>query len=539
MIVERVRTVMPDRGRVTRFAGFALVGLSGLVVNQTALWWFTESGGLHYLVSAIIATQLSSVWNFLLIDLLVFRGNERGRLIRFSWFLLMNNAWLLARGPLLVLFTEAFGIGYLMSNAIVLCTATLARFVIADDLIWRANEVAQSDEAQARFNYDIHGIVRIASDARLPELVYFRVEELRGAADIEITVDGSGFGGFRLRRLVARDDHAVRYVEHLGRFGFAVDIRLADLTQVNVSLPVARSPHVLYTNVAEPLLRWTFVRKGYALLHAACLEMDGKGTLITAQTDTGKTTTCLMSVQQHDAGFVSDDMVIVDGSGVALAFPKPLTISAHTLAAARTAPLPWRRRWWLQVQSRLHSKSGRRTGLAMSKVNLPVCTFNAWVQRLIPPPKFMIEELIPSARIVSSVRITHMGVIERGSTLVQPLFDLDSTANVLRENTEDAYGFPPYPLIAAVLANGDADLEDAVRRHLLDGLPVTRIRTSDRHWYEQLMLLTTETSFAAQIAVATPEDVGADANGAGVVVAVRNVLDAAAPNLLPDTQGTV
>ena len=323
-----------------------------------------------------------------------------------------------------------------------------------------------------RFHYDIHGIVRIASDVRLPELRYFGVAAFQNAADIDITVDGDGFGGLRRHRLVECDDHAVRYVEHLGRFGFAVDIRLGDVTSVQVSTLLRHSPHVLYTNVAEPLLRWTFVRKGYALVHAACLEMEGQGTLITAQTDTGKTTTCLMSVQHHDAGFVSDDMVIIDGSGTALAFPKPLTISAHTLQAARTAPLPWRRRWWLHVQSRLHSRNGRRTGLALSRMNLPVCTMNAWVQRVIPPPKFFIEELVPSARVVPQVRITHMGVIERGSTLVQPLFDLDSNLLVLRENTEDAYGFPPYPLIAAVLANGDVELEDAVRRHLLDGLPV-------------------------------------------------------------------
>ncbi|MDH4113707.1 MAG: hypothetical protein OEV60_13680, partial [Actinomycetota bacterium] len=390
----------------------------------------------------------------------------------------------------------------------------------------------------SRYSYDIHGIVRIVSDARLPELSFFRVEEMDGPPDIDICVSGDGFGGPRTRRLVERGDHAVRYVEQLGRFGFAVDIRMADPSRVQVSRPVARSPHVLYTNVAEPLLRWTFVRKGYALVHAACLEMDGKGTLITAQTDTGKTTTCLMSVQQHGAGFVSDDMVIIDGDGMALAFPKPLTISAHTLAAARTAPLPWRRRCWLQVQSRLHSKSGRRTGLALSKVNLPVCTMNAWVQRLIPPPKFTIEELVPSARIVPSVRITHMGVIERGSTLVQPLLDLDSNVLVLRENTEDAYGFPPYPLIAAVLANGDVALEDEVRRHLLDGLPVTRIRTSDRHWYEQLMLLTTETPFAVQT-------VNGELQGARVAdpgtggVPVRSTFDPIAPDLMHDVGGTV
>lgn len=535
---DRLRMTSARRARLSRFVAFAAVGLSGLIVNQVALWWFTESVGLHYVVSAVIATQFSSVWNFALVELFVFRGSERGRLARFLWFVLMNNAWLVLRGPLLVFLTEGIGIDYLVSNVIAIGTATAARFLIADDLIWREHASLEMRGSPQRYRYDIHGIVGIVSDARLPELAFFGVDELQDPPDIDIAVSGDGFGGPRGRRLVVREDHAVRYVEQLGRFGFAVDIRLDDASRVQVSRPVGRSPHVLYTNVAEPLLRWTFVRKGYALVHAACLEMDGKGTLITAQTDTGKTTTCLMSVQQHGAGFVSDDMVIVDGDGVALAFPKPLTISAHTLAAARTAPLPWRKRWWLQVQSRLHSKGGRRTGLALSKVNLPVCTMNAWVQRLIPPPKFTIEELVPSARIVPRVRITHMGVIERGSTLVQPLLDLDSNVLVLRENTEDAYGFPPYPLIAAVLANGDAALEDEVRRHLLDGLPVTRIRTSDRHWYEQLQLLTTETPFAVQMGKLDLHDARVADAGTGSVQ-VGRAFDPIGTDLLHDAGGTV
>lgn len=31
---------------------------------------------------------------------------------------------------------------------------------------------------------------------------------------------------------------------------------------------------MLYTNIIEPILRWTFVRKGFVLLHAACIAFD-------------------------------------------------------------------------------------------------------------------------------------------------------------------------------------------------------------------------------------------------------------------------
>ncbi|MDH4113698.1 MAG: GtrA family protein, partial [Actinomycetota bacterium] len=190
MIVDRVRATVATRERLSRFVAFALVGLSGLVVNQVALWWFTETGGLHYLLSAVIATQLSSLWNFVLIESFVFRGNEEGRLTRLAWFLVMNNAWLLLRGPVLVLLTEGIGIGYLMSNAIAIGMATVVRFLVADDLIWRQRGAQPTLGTISRYSYDIHGIVRIVSDARLPELSFFRVEEMDGPPDIDICVSG-------------------------------------------------------------------------------------------------------------------------------------------------------------------------------------------------------------------------------------------------------------------------------------------------------------------------------------------------------------
>lgn len=502
------RPLAGDR-RLGRFQRFLLVGMSGLVVNQLALWVFTEFVGLHYLVSAVVATQCSTVWNFALSETWVFDGSSQGRVRRFVWFALMNNAWLLLRGPFLLLFTDGVGLNYLLSNFIVLGAATVLRFVIADGVIWPGGQdeaastlaAKEPDDGAPSFLYEIHGIIRISSQAVLPELAYFRVASLTAEPDIVLVIGSDGFGGLRRTPTLVKSDHLIEYVEHLGRWGFAMRIELGPTIRVQGARLLAKSPHVLYTSVVEPLLRWTFVEKGFALVHAACLEIEGRGALITAQTDTGKTTTCLMSVRTSGTGFVSDDMVIVDDEGTAFTFPKPLTISAHTLRAAKAAPLSRRRRLWLQIQGRLHSRSGRRTGLAMSRVNLPICTLNAWVQRMIPPPKFAIEELVPDARIVTSVPVTHMGLIERGTTLVQPLLDTDANVEVLRENTEDAYGFPPYPLIADALANGGQAREDRVRRRLLEGLPVTRIRTSDRHWYEQLLLVATEAPFAAQIPV--------------------------------------
>ena len=81
------------------------------------------------------------------------------------------------------------------------------------------------------------------------------------------------------------------------------------------------------------------VRKGYILAHAACLQIDGHGVLITARTDTGKTTTCLKSIKQQGVGLRVRRHGDHRPRGRALSYPKPLTISSHTLHAVKGAPM--------------------------------------------------------------------------------------------------------------------------------------------------------------------------------------------------------
>ena len=138
------------------------------------------------------------------------------------------------------------------------------------------------------WHYDIHGIVGITSESRLPELVRFQVPSLPDPADIEVVVSNEGFGGLRRTIDVIEEGSTVSYVEHLGRHGFAAKIDVDTLAHIQVSKMLRRSPHVAYTNVVEPVVRWAMVRKGYILAHAACLQIDGHGVLITARTDTGR-----------------------------------------------------------------------------------------------------------------------------------------------------------------------------------------------------------------------------------------------------------
>ncbi len=90
---------------------------------------------------------------------------------------------------------------------------------------------------------------------------------------------------------------------------------MGDTIRVVAGPMLTRSPHVLYTNVIEALLRFVLVSRGYMLLHSACLDIDGRGVMLSALTDTGKTGTVLRLLREGGGRFLSDDMTILDASG--------------------------------------------------------------------------------------------------------------------------------------------------------------------------------------------------------------------------------
>ncbi len=334
------------------------------------------------------------------------------------------------------------------------------------------------------FYYNVHNLLLIRSVQRLPELKYFRTENLPSTPDIDVRIDADP--------AAYKTASSISYDEILGRFGFSIVInRRANATDVIASPLIKRSPHVLYTNVVEPLLRWALVRKGYALMHGACLAFGDKALFITAQTDTGKTTTILHTLRHNlrSCRFLSDDMTIFAEGGVVYNFPKPLTVSQHTLQAVGGADLSWLERIFLRVQSRLHSREGRRAGMWLSKIRMPAATMSAVVQWLIPPPKFMVTKLVPGAQLTEQSRLEQIVLIERGLKAERELADAEKV-DILIANAEDAYGFPPYPFIADQLSHWEGeDLHEEEKRLVLgaiQGVPGILIRRDDYGWYERL-----------------------------------------------------
>lgn len=350
------------------------------------------------------------------------------------------------------------------------------------------------------YSYDIHGIVCVTSMFQLPELEYFRVVGLSGDPDIRVRRERRHGRLWRKERTgpSRRSGKNIHYGEVLGRYGFEVNIAHKPCIEVAVSPLLQYSRHVLYTNIIEPILRWTFVRKGYVLLHAACVAFDGKAVLVTARTDTGKTSTILRAVEHYSCSFLSDDMTIVGRDGEVRSYPKPLTISSHTLHAVNGgATLSFWERLALQLQSRLHSRSGRRVGLQLSETKLPAATMNSLVQMIIPPPKYMVDRLIPKAIYGDVATLSHAIVIERGPAFEETLNHAEAV-DVFVHNAEDAYGFPPYATLAPFLSKwNDQDLhprETSIISDALRHIPTMRLRDPNYAWWQRLPLTTSNFS---------------------------------------------
>ncbi|MFD4241070.1 glycosyltransferase [Streptomyces sp. NPDC058525] len=122
---------------LARLVGFGLIGLTGFVPNLAALWLLTRAG-MHYLPAEIVANQAGVLWNFLLIEILLFRDRRRHRhwADRIGRFALLANADLLLRIPLIAVFVAKFGMDVLPATALALVTTFVLRFAATEALVY-------------------------------------------------------------------------------------------------------------------------------------------------------------------------------------------------------------------------------------------------------------------------------------------------------------------------------------------------------------------------------------------------------------------
>ena len=142
--LRHVLTLLVSQPRA-KVLGFALIGLSGFVPNLATLWLLTRALGMNYLLAEVLANQVAIGWNFLLIDLLLFRHRrDRHWSGRFGKFLALANADMIARIPLLGLLVTYLHVDVLLATAITLVAAFGVRFVVTDRFIYLSRRAPEA-----------------------------------------------------------------------------------------------------------------------------------------------------------------------------------------------------------------------------------------------------------------------------------------------------------------------------------------------------------------------------------------------------------
>jgi dolichol-phosphate mannosyltransferase len=141
-----LRTASP----MARMVAFGLIGLTGFIPNLLGLHLLTGAG-MHYLPAEIVANQFGVVWNFLLIEVLLFRDRRRHRhwADRAGRFALLANADLLLRIPLIALLVGRLGMAVLPATALALLTTFVLRFAATEALVYLPRRTSTARAARA------------------------------------------------------------------------------------------------------------------------------------------------------------------------------------------------------------------------------------------------------------------------------------------------------------------------------------------------------------------------------------------------------
>lgn len=344
-------------------------------------------------------------------------------------------------------------------------------------------------------SYNIHGILRAESQIPLYELEFFRVNDRNPSNDVVIQTAKKGSLSLSGSRQAFRKGKTLFYKEHFGALGAEFSMELNNEVKLFVSRLLADSKHVLYVNVVEPLLRFIFITKGYVLLHSACLStVDGRGILISAMPDTGKTTTVLKCLRTARFKLLSDDMTIITPYGHALCFPKPFTISSHTLEAIGLDGDKLAKTGLLKLRSYIHSRYGRAFMRSLGKLNTPILTLNALGQILVKPPKFNVTEILDEVQISRESKINYLFFLEKEGRDVREL-PFEKALEKLFYNSNDAFLFPPYSEIFTYIEINGRDfyelmkMEKSLLHNALNGVQIYELRSLSRSWDEFLLRL--------------------------------------------------
>ena len=182
---------------------------------------------------------------------------------------------------------------------------------------------------------------------------------------------------------------------------------------------------------------------------------------------------------------LSDDMIIAGSDGRIFSFPKPFTISSHTLDSV----FDMKTDIWYKIRSRVHSKGGRTAYKGMGTVDwLPMMGINAVAQIMFKPPK-----LYPSK--ILSMKIGKDAVPNKLFFLSNEFegekkISKEDAVKLIMSNTDNAYITPPYNKIFPKLNINGIYYNDLIAKesdiavNLIKNIEPLVIGRKDFTWYD-------------------------------------------------------
>ncbi len=129
------------KGGLKRFIKFCFVGIIGIFVNTIILFFFTSIIGMFYILSSILAHEISIMTNFVVNDRWAFReliADSRHsflmRCIHYNWTRVIGVVLSII---LLYFFTEFLSINYLISNVMAIMLGVIYGYSTAMTIVWR------------------------------------------------------------------------------------------------------------------------------------------------------------------------------------------------------------------------------------------------------------------------------------------------------------------------------------------------------------------------------------------------------------------
>ena len=122
-----------------RMINFLFVGFVGVFINLGLLYALTESG-IYYVFAGLIAIEMSIISNFFLNDSFVFDDiiiTENTRIKRFVMYHIVSIVGIIINLSSMIIFTEWFGIYYLLSSLIGIIIAFSWNFIVNRRYTWQ------------------------------------------------------------------------------------------------------------------------------------------------------------------------------------------------------------------------------------------------------------------------------------------------------------------------------------------------------------------------------------------------------------------